>query len=307
VRGLVLLGLGLVLGACARSPQGAALGDGGAFSLPDSGWFGDVGFAPPPDAGPPDSGPAVCNPACAAGRVCACPGEQADRCGCHAPGGHGDDCDPQVPSSCGGATACVLARSPTRRSYRCSDGREGSLCSPTDSVCTTQLGCVCLRTPFGVGCRCQGAPDPSGFCDPNTAGSCPPGSACVALPGSGSVHVCSDGTVDAPCEPGDQTCRTSLGCTCPYEAGTRRCRCSEPGTEAGAACDPSVSESCVAPLACQIRGDPVEEGYSSECVPPGGPPGGGGDPFACDPARPICPQGFVCEPDETGVHRCSAR
>ena len=300
MRRLLLLALAC---ACSRGAQSDRLADGGAFVLPDSGRFYDSGPAIDPgrDAGTPDSGPAVCNPACTADRVCACVESGAGDCGCHSPRGYRQPCDPQVAASCRHPFDCVLARVDDDHRFICSDGREGTPCARAQASCNTASGCVCLSTPFGTSCTCQGVPGPSPLlCDPMVPATCPNGTCVRVEAQSGAFWVCSDGSEHEYCNPGDGSCRTSLGCTCPLVAGRRSCRCTEPGDREGDACDPSVMGVCVAPLRCEIRGNPVEGGYFSECKGMAG----GNDAFRCDPARPMCPQGFMCVETEPGVYRC---
>ena len=282
--------------------------DGGAFVLPDSGYVYDGGTRNT-DLGVPDSGPHTCDDECEENEVCACLMSGESNCGCHLPQAYQARCDPQVQESCLSPLECVRGRLTSGYIYLCSDGRAGTPCSKTQDTCTTSNGCVCLSTPFGVTCECQGRTnvDPL-FCDPQVPASCPNGT-CVRVDSpSGAYYQCSDGTVNQPCERGDGSCVTSLGCTCPIQGSRPMCRCSEPGTEAGDLCDPMVMGSCVEGLNCEVRGNALEEGYISECVPENWMMGGGDmDPFACDPNAPLCPPGFDCEEVMEGVFRCRHR
>lgn len=68
---------------------------------------------------------------------------------------------------------------------------------------------------------------------------------------------------------------------------------------AGVPCDLDVTGACVAPLTCELTGNPVMGGLSSQCTS-----SGAGDPYACDPMRPMCPNNFRCVEVEPGVYRC---
>ena len=301
----LLLVLGLLV-ACSKDKQGDQLANGGAFVWPDSGYIYDGGTRVH-DAGAPDSGPLVCTPPCATSEICACLLNGGGNCGCHEPQGFRDRCDPQVPASCKTPFDCVKARVASGPVYLCSDGRVGAPCSKTEESCNTSNGCVCLSTPFGVACQCQGAQTANPLlCDPQVPESCPDGTCVRVDSGTGPFHLCSDGSEHEPCELGDGSCRTSLGCTCPFEGSKRVCRCSEPGDEPGDACDPTVTGSCVDGMSCETRGNPIEGGYNSECVP-AGTMGGMTNPFDCDPNAPMCPPGFDCEEVEPGSFRCRHR
>lgn len=282
--GVLLVALGV---AGCSGESGPRLVDGGAFVLPDAG-FPDVQVY---DSGI-DAGPFVCDPGCGAGQACGC--LEGVGCGCHAPGGNLAPCDPQHPETCAAPTVCSRTRQSGRDLYVCTDGRDGNPCSKTLETCQTALGCVCLTPPNGAtDCRCtETFEDTSGLCDRMVPESCPDG-VCVRTTGAGGqvYFLCSDGAPGRPCEPGDGSCRTSLGCTCPRFAGRERCLCSEPGGD-GAPCDPSVPGSCVAPLMCLAQQVP-DQGTSTTCSSgsrdAGLPPG-------CDPNNPgSCPPGYRCE------------
>lgn len=302
LRGSVLL---LVLVCAACSDATSVSRDAGAFVLPDSGYIYDSGGPRQVgrDAASADASPHVCNPACDTGEVCGCVGSGEFLCGCHAPRGYAATCDPLAPDTCKWPFNCVRGRRASGTVYICSDGREGTPCSPLQLSCNTSVGCACFSTPFGTSCNCRGVQGPSAYlCDPRVPQTCPEGT-CVRVEASSSTfHICSDGAEHEPCELGDMSCRTTLGCTCPFAGGRRICRCSEPGTYAGYACDPSVANSCAMGFRCEIRGDPIESGYTSECVPEGGM--GPQDPFTCDPQMPLCPQGYACREVEPNVYRC---
>jgi hypothetical protein len=281
--------------------------DGGLFVWPDSGYVFDAGRRLS-DGPITDTGPHLCAPACATGEVCACLLSGASNCGCHPPQDYQQRCDPQVPRSCKDDFSCVKARVVSGTVYLCSDGRPGTPCSKTQASCNSSGGCVCLATPFGVACQCQGANNIDPFlCDPQVPISCPNGTCVQVDAPSGAYFMCSDGTENQPCEIGDSSCITSLGCTCPFQQSRRVCRCSEPGMAAGDLCDPSVVGSCVDGFNCETRGDAIEEGFTSECVPADWMMSGEEDPFACDPNRPLCPPGFDCEEVEQGTFRCRHR
>lgn len=281
--------------AACSGDSGPRLVDGGAFVLPDAG-FRDASI---PDR-EVDAGPFECAPACGAGEVCGCLETGAGRdCGCHPPGQNLDPCDPQHPETCGGSTVCSRTRQQGADLYVCTDGREGNPCSKTLETCTTALGCVCLTPPSGAtNCSCvEDFDEGSGLCDRMVPETCPDG-VCVRAPSvGGNVYfLCSDGAEGNPCEPGDGSCRTSLGCTCPLVGGRERCQCSEPGG-AGALCDPSVPGACEAPLMCLPQRGP-DQGTTTTCrsaTPDAGLPPG------CDPNNPgSCPPGFVCRETEGG-------
>lgn len=284
----------LAAGACTGSEPLRAV-DGGGFRLPD---------AAPRDGGVRDSGidagPFVCDPACANGQVCGC---IANDCGCRAPSMLGDPCDPQHPETCG-AGSCVRARFMGSDIFFCSDGREGFPCSKTADICTTALGCVCYTPSSGAtDCLCLEQHDPMNeLCDRMVPETCP-GGVCVRVEASsgGVYFLCSDGAEGRPCEVGDNSCRTSLGCTCPRIQGRDRCRCSEPAGD-GEPCDINVAGSCVPPLMCYPTQLP-NQGVSTTCSdgPQGGRDGGVGTPGGCDPNDPMsCPPGQVCIPTGQG-------
>jgi hypothetical protein len=276
VRALLLVGslaALVIFGGCSAG-RPRVFKDGGAFQLPDSGLIYDGG-TPMFDAEAPDSGPFICNPACDAdaGSVCACLASANPRCGCHDRQGLLDDCDPQAPRSCRWPLLCALAATNDGTRYLCTDGSSGTPCYPTDQeVCNTDRGCLCTRDPLfpaTLACSCQGPNGPSRLlCDPNDPSTCPAlEGVCVEVPLSNGQHfyICSDGSELEPCRLGQPSCKTSLGCTCPTAGGLPYCRCSEPATRAGQACDPAVDASCVAPLTCAVR--TVDGGLASVCGP----------------------------------------
>jgi hypothetical protein len=294
-RGAWALVAGLV--GCS-GPAGPRLVDGGAFVLPDAG-FADAQVR---DTGI-DAGPFTCAPACGAGEACGC--LTGAGCGCHPVGGNLDPCDPQHPETCAAPTVCSRARTHGADVYVCTDGRAGNPCSKTLETCTTALGCVCLTPPSGgTDCRCVETFDPGlGLCDRMVPETCV-GGTCVRATGPGGqvYFVCSDGAAGQPCEVGDGSCQTSLGCTCPVISGRAACRCSEPGTMEGAPCDLAVPASCAAPLTCTARQVP-DEGISTVCSGAGGPDAGAGQP--CDPTAPVpCPPGYACVDAGGGLFRC---
>lgn len=306
VRVAALLSLLVVLGACnKRTGTGRELADGGAFELPDSGWFFDASTVRFSDAAAPDTGPFQCNRTCGDAQICGCLDTPPNpTCGCNARAGYAEPCDPQVEDSCKFPFRCVIARKLEGTRYICSDGREGTPCSNTNDTCMTQNGCTCLSTPFGLACSCRGPTTGSAlFCDPRVAMPCREGT-CVRVRSSPmDFFICSDGGKDEPCQPGDNSCHTSLGCTCPTVAGREVCRCSEPGDVAGDACDPAVPMSCRAPLACRPIPDQELGGFSTVCAG-AGTPDGGTDPLACDPMRPSCPPSYECVEVTPGRYRC---
>ncbi len=295
-----------VLGACRDGPSARRLIDGGRFELPDSGVFFDARpVIGPPEAGPADTGPHVCEGGCPDGSVCGCLDREPRTCGCALPQGYNEGCDPQHPETCGFPYKCVRGRKIEGLRYICSDGREGSSCSTVDSICNTSRGCNCVLTPFGVtACSCQGEQGENPLlCNPARPETCP-GGTCVRIETSGgAVHFCSQGRRYDPCVAGDSTCRTSLGCTCPYYMGRQACQCSEPGEVEGELCDPRVAESCVDPLECTVVRDEAPGSVSTQCAGRFS-PDGGVDPLACDPARPFCPQGFTCVEIRPSTYRC---
>lgn len=273
--------------ACSRpDPNEPRFMDGGGFRLPDAGTM----MMSPPDAGPSDTGPFMCQTTCPNDQVCACLDSQ---CGCHPPQGYLAPCDPQVPETCASGLSCVRARIGIDR-FICSDGREGTPCSKTADICTTRLGCVCLTDITGAtNCACTEDPDPNTqLCDRMVPETC--AAVCVRAEGPGGAiyFLCSDGAEGRPCERGDGSCQTSLGCTCPLIADRERCRCSEPGQMAGAPCDVQAPGSCVSPLMCMFEQSP-QVGRSTVCRNIGPPDGGvGGE---CQPGDPLsCPPGFSC-------------
>lgn len=283
----------LFLCACSR-PDARQLADGGLFEIPDSGRSADARVFLDAHVAAVDSGPYVCEEGCPDGSVCGCIDTQPRAtCGCNPRGGYTAACDPQAPESCKWPFECVRARSLSGVRFICSDGREGTPCSHTEDTCHTENGCVCLTTPLGLSCSCQGSVvgENPFFCDPLVPSSCPEGT-CVRVEASGgAVFLCSGGEVNEPCVRGDQTCHTSLGCTCPL-IGTREiCRCSEPGTAPGDPCDISVEGSCAAPLTCRrLGGDQPGEGVT-ECVGRTQTADGGVD---CTAAGELCGPGMVC-------------
>lgn len=286
---VVLFALLAVVG-CKDTPavRGA---DGGAFVLPDAGFF-DAGFY---DAGGRDAGPFVCMPACTGGDVCGC---LADDCGCHLPSQLAEPCDLSNPDTCAAPYECVRARREGVDVAICSDGREGISCSKTADICTTALGCVCYTEGSGsTDCRCLESHDPeNGLCDRMVPETCPDGTCVRSIGSTGSAFFfCSDGAEGRACEAGDGSCRTSLGCTCPLVGGRERCQCSEPGGD-GAACDPNVAGACSPPLMCFPSSTP--DGITTRCSsnPQGGRDGGVGGPGEmCDPNDPTsCPPGAEC-------------
>lgn len=294
--GLVLL---FVIGAC--SDPAPRRVDGGVFVLPDAG-FRDSSVR---DLGV-DAGPFQCPFGCPVGQACGCLDTPSGRqCGCHPRGEFGVVCDPFAPETCQDDLRCIAGRNGIAR-YFCSDGRVGSFCSKRNEpdVCTTALGCVCLTSPMGTTtCRCLDTVDPAGdLCDRGVPATCPDGT-CVRTNGPGGTvfFVCSDGSEGQPCERGDSSCRTSLGCTCPLFEGLAVCRCSEP-VGAGGACDPDVQQACQDGLQCLPR--PGVQGVSTICgtlFPDAGTGGG----IACDPADPLsCPEGLICRLSPSGGFTC---
>ncbi len=287
----------MFVGACS-SDSGPRLRDGGAFVLPDAG-FADATVY---DTGV-DAGPFECAPVCSGGAVCGCLETSGDlNCGCHAPGNNLDACDPQNPATCAAPTVCSRTRQAGRDFYVCTDGRQDNPCSKSLDTCTTALGCVCLTPPSGqTDCRCVERFDQSsGLCDRMVPETCDPGT-CVRATGvgGGAYFFCSDGSVGSPCERGDGSCTTSLGCTCPVLGGREVCICSEPGV-GGQPCDRSVSGSCESPLMCITQSIP-EQGVTTTCG--SGTPDGGMLP-GCDPLNlGTCPPGTRCE-EVQGALQC---
>jgi hypothetical protein len=263
--------------------------DGGAFTIPDAGFI-DAGFY---DSGLNDAGPYQCPVTCSGGQVCGC---ILGDCGCHTPKAFNEPCDVQHPETCESPFQCVRARSEGFDIDICSDGRLGIACSKTADICTTQLGCVCYTDASSTtDCRCRDAHDPNNeLCDRFVPETCPNG-VCVRAIGSGggAFFFCSDGAEGRACEPGDGSCQTSLGCTCPIVFGQARCTCGEPA-EAGEACDPNVAGACVAPLMCLPQQTPGR-GITTVCGSGQGRDGGSGAPGSCDPNDPnSCPPGTAC-------------
>ena len=303
---LLLILLVLLLSACRDGPTTRRLVDGGRFELPDSGVFFDARPAPTaPDAAPRDTGPHVCESGCPDGSVCGCLDDEG--CGCHAPRAFDDTCDPQHPETCGWPYECKRGRKIDGLTYICTDGREGSSCSTVDSICNTSRGCICANTPFGTACSCQGTPGPNPLlCNLNDPATCP-GGTCVRVETPGGVtFICSQGRRYEPCVLGDQTCRTSLGCTCPRIEGRDVCQCSEPATQAGEPCDLREPLSCEAPLRCTPVQSEQPGTVSTVCTSGFG-RDAGTDPLACDPARPFCPPNTTCEEVFPGNYRCVPR
>lgn len=301
LRAFVICGLWGALAGCSGG-AGPRLIDGGAFELPDAG-FKDATVR---DTGV-DAGPFVCAPGCVAPEVCGCLESAAGRdCGCHPPASNLGACDPQSPETCLAPTVCSRTRQVGVDRFVCTDGRESNPCSKTMDICQTTLGCVCLTPPSGAtNCTCtETFTDSSGLCDRMVPETCPNGT-CVRVVGVGGTayFLCSDGVEGAPCERGDGSCNTSLGCTCPVLSGREVCRCSEPGTQSGAPCDVEVPGSCAAPLMCWPQSVP-EQGVSTVCASeaPGRPDGG--TSLTCDPFDPgTCPPGTICVEVE-GVLQC---
>lgn len=283
---LLLAPLAVALLVGCPGDDGPRLRDGGAFTLPDGG-FVDASVR---DTGV-DAGPFQCDPACPSNQACGC---ILDTCGCFPRGGNLDPCDIQNPDTCGAGTTCTRARVQGRDVFLCSDGRDGNPCSKTQQTCTTELGCVCLTPSNGqTDCQCVETWVPqAGLCDRMVPETCP-GGTCVRATTSGGTafFICSDGSEGQPCEVGDNSCRTSLGCTCPRVSGRDRCACSEPAGE-GEPCDFSVPGSCEAPLMCVPRqglGGQVSTVCGSEV------PDAGTMTPGCDPNNPgSCPPGFTC-------------
>jgi hypothetical protein len=290
------------LSACRDGPGRARNIDGGRFELPDSGFFFDARPPPSrPDASVGDTGPYVCEAGCPDGSVCGC----LDRsCGCHEPGRYNALCDLQHPETCGWPYQCVRAQTLQGRRTVCSDGRLGSSCSTLDSHCNTSNGCVCQMTPLGTACSCQGSAGMNPrLCDPRRPETCANGT-CVRVETAGGVtHFCSQGERFDPCEVGDNSCRTQLGCTCPLYLGEEVCQCTEPGGEVGDPCDPRVMGVCAANLECAVIRDEQPGSFSTQCVGTGA-VDGGTDPRACDPDNPLCPPLFECVEVQPGRFRC---
>ncbi len=310
VRPTQLLYLGLLavqlslLPACKQATTGPRRVDGGRFEIPDSGLIRDAFVVTNPDAAAPDAMPFVCTSSCAGSTVCSCLDNRPPTCGCNPPGAYDDPCDRQVPESCGPTFRCSQARTTDGTRYICSDGREGTPCTPSDPSCNTSNGCVCLTTPVGVGCVCQGDPGEHPlYCDPRVPQSCP-GGVCVHVDRPGFVaNMCTHGEVDEPCVPGIDSCQTSLGCTCPTVSGRESCRCSEPAPE-GAGCDPRVPGACAAPNDCIIKRGEGPGDISTVCGVDPLRRDAGTDPLACDPAQPFCRPNETCTEVEPGVFRC---
>ena len=289
----------LVAGGCSSESAPRRV-DGGAFVLPDGGFrdasFRDIGV----DAGNPP-----CVPLCADGEACGClelPGGRS--CGCHPVGMFGDPCDPGVPETCQADLRCVASRRGVT-TYRCSDGRPGSLCSRLNvpDVCATALGCVCLTGPSGMTtCTCENEADPDNpLCDPQVPQTCTRGD-CVRATGPGGItyFVCSDGSLGSPCERGSPSCRTSLGCTCPVVQGLARCQCSEPSNEGGP-CDLEVAGGCLDGLFCIPQRD--LNGVSTICSSEV--PDAGTNDLPCNPLDPMpCPAGLICRQNLNGGFTC---
>ncbi|MCC7387018.1 MAG: hypothetical protein IT384_34600 [Deltaproteobacteria bacterium] len=279
--------------------------DGGRFEIPDSGLFLDARAAGGDGSTPADVGPFTCREACADGGVCSCLDTRPPRCGCNAPGGYAAPCDLLVPESCRWPYACVMARKVDGLHAICSDGREGTPCLPSDQSCNTSRGCICISTPIGIGCSCQGNPGTNPLlCDPTQPDPCP-GGRCVRVDTTaGGLYICSTGEEYEPCNPGDGVCKTSLGCTCPLVSGRESCRCSEPGDVSGEPCDIRVLGACVAPLECIVlRGSEIGDFYT-ECARNGGADDAGVDPLGCDPLQPLCPPAYSCQEVGPGRFRC---
>lgn len=301
-----MLGALAALAGCKGPTTGPRHQDGGAFVVPDSGVFLDAYVLPIADATAGDAGPFVCDPPCApdAGTVCGCLDTQPKTCGCNPPQGYSDNCDPLEPTSCQSTLRCVRARMTSGTRYVCSDGREGTPCTPSDPSCNTSNGCVCLTTPVGVGCVCQGDPGPDPlYCDPRVPQSCP-GGYCVHVDRPGFVaNLCTHGREGEACDPSGLMCTTTLGCTCPLVSGRTSCQCSEPAP-AGAACDPMVEGSCQPPNSCISKAGEAPGEFSTVC---GNDPlhrDGGTDPLACDPQNPLCRANETCTEVSPGVFRC---
>jgi hypothetical protein len=298
--------IAIALSACSSRSSERNLVDGGLFEVPDSGFTFDARPRFDGSVEEVDSGPFICDAGCPDGSFCGCVTSPNRSCGCLPRGGYSGSCDPQVEDSCKWPYECTRAQTIQGIRYLCSDGREGTPCSRTDQSCNTSNGCVCFSTPIGFGCACQGNPGPNPlYCDPQVPASCPEGT-CVRLDGQNApIYICSSGEANEPCNPGDNTCHTSLGCTCPLIASRESCRCSEPGTLEGDPCDPEVAGSCASPLECVVLRTEAINQFVTECV--GGTPrsDGGTDPLACDPGRPLCPNGYSCEEVRPNVFRCT--
>ena len=292
----------LFLCACNR-PDPRQLVDGGLFEIPDSGRSSDARVNLDAHVAAVDSGPFVCDEGCPDGSVCGCIDTQPRAtCGCNPRAGYTESCDPQAPESCRWPYECVRARALSGTRYICSDGREGTPCSHTQDTCHTENGCVCLTTPLGVSCSCQGSfvGENPFLCDPLVPASCPEGT-CVRVEGTGgAVFLCSGGGLNEPCRQGDQTCHTSLGCTCPVFGQREICRCSEPGTSPGDPCDIDVPGSCAPPLECEQLGGDLPGQFVTECVGRG--PGADAG-VTCETAGAFCtppqtcrdrPEGPIC-------------
>jgi hypothetical protein len=239
---------------------GPGLIDGGGFMLPDAG-VRDVGETPI-DTGVPDAGP-ICDPPCPGNETCAAARE------------HGNDV------------------------FLCTDGAENTACSHTQDLCTTALGCVCLTDPTSTtDCRCTESVSNPTLCDRMVPESCP-GKVCVRVEGPNGVYFyCSGGASREPCDPAQDNCQTSLGCTCPLVDDIERCQCSEPAPE-GAPCDINVAGACQGSLMCVVAGNPLD-GRNTICTSNSSVPDGG-MPIPCDPNNPTsCPPGQTCVETEDG-------
>lgn len=299
-----LAALAAVGGACSEGGTGTPVADGGGFALPDA-QSSPADAAAPRDVGPAvDAGPFVCEPACPAGQVCACPDTFPLRCGCVEPASLSRPCDPAAPESCQAGLVCVEALKYGRYEHVCSDGSEGTPCSRREPSCTTTNGCVCISgSPLGTSCACQGAPRAGGPCDPNAPMPCPTTMTCVPVSaGAQSTWYCSDGGDGSPCVPLEHEahCETELGCTCPIYRGTPMCVCRNRGTN-GQLCDPTIAGACLPGLECRLEPDgDTPDQRTSRCF---------GQPteIPCDPLNPgSCPLGWSCTPGSGGQYSCKA-
>ncbi|MBI4822353.1 MAG: hypothetical protein HY791_39195 [Deltaproteobacteria bacterium] len=289
------------LTACSESYSGNGPADGGAFVIPDSGHFVDARVF---DAEAPDTGPFRCKPACGASEVCTC---LPDGCGCHQPAAFLQTCDPQVAASCTNGLTCIRARQVEGSSFLCSDGRTDSPCSrDSDSLCQTPFGCICRAQNGSVSCSCDPTPvDSTGLCDLEEPATCVEGESCAKRSDPiGSTWLCSDGSAGEPCTEDRPTCKTALGCTCPFVEGREVCQCTELG-QAGDPCDPSLgADGCVPPLQCIVISEGNPPGPSTVCGT-GGPPDAGPIVTSCDPFDPnSCPPGLTCVGIGSGRYRC---
>jgi hypothetical protein len=303
---LALAALALAaLGACGARDVRTRV-DGGLYVPGDSGLSFDARTLWVGDAEPVDSGPYQCPSSCAEGEVCAClDTSPRPTCGCATPQRHMEPCDPQVPASCRSPLACVRARRLDGTRYLCSDGREGSSCTPSDSVCRTTNGCVCYSTPIGAACSCRGeiGENPE-LCDPNVPATCPDGMCVRLATGVNPTFFCSQGARFDPCDPAAPFCVTSLGCLCPVLNDRPACQCTEPGA-VGEPCDLAVPESCRAGLSCVLVSAGLDS-FDSRCADRGLIGSDAGVLEGCSEARP-CPPPLECVEVRPGLRRCTPR